>query len=182
MATTAFRASIFHCLADPGPSSDDAAVQYLDDGLLVVRDGCIEVLGEATDLLPGLSTNIEIVDFRGKLIVPGFVGCHVHYPQTDIIASYGEQLLDWLNKYAYPVEQQFSDPLHAHAVAEFFADELLRNGTTTAAVFATVHPQSADALFKAADARNMRLIAGKVLMDCNCPDEQIGRASCRERV
>jgi guanine deaminase len=170
MATTAFRASIFHCLADPGPSSNDAAVQYLDDGLLVVQDGCIEGMGNAVDLLQGLSKNIDIVDLRDKLIVPGFVDCHVHYPQTDIIASYGEQLLDWLNKYAYPAEQQFSDPVHASAVAEFFADELLRNGTTTALVFATVHPQSVDAIFESAKKRNMRLIAGKVLMDRNCPE------------
>jgi guanine deaminase len=145
------------------------AVEYFDDGLLVVKNGCIEVLGDASDLLPGLSENIEQVDLGGKLVVPGFVDCHVHFPQVDIIASYGEQLLDWLNVYAYPEEEKFSDPAHAHAVAEFFADELLRNGTTTALVFATVHPASVNAIFEAAKKRNMRLIAGKVLMDRNCP-------------
>lgn len=171
MTETAYRSSFFHCLSDPGPHSNEQAVEYLDDGLLIVKDGSVEALGKAADLMPGLSENIEQVDLRGKLIVPGFVDCHVHYPQVDIIASYGEQLLDWLNKYAYPVEQQFSDPAHAQEVAEFFADELLRNGTTTALVFATVHPASVDAIFEAAKKRNMRLIAGKVLMDCNCPDE-----------
>jgi guanine deaminase len=171
MTETAYHSSFFHCLSDPGPHSNEQAVEYLDDGLLIVKDGSVEALGKAADLMPGLSENIEQVDLRGKLIVPGFVDCHVHYPQVDIIASYGEQLLDWLNKYAYPVEQQFSDPAHAQEVAEFFADELLRNGTTTALVFATVHPASVDAIFEAAKKRNMRLIAGKVLMDCNCPDE-----------
>jgi guanine deaminase len=171
MTETAYRSSFFHCLSDPGPHSNEQAVEYLEDGLLIVRNGRVEVLGDAADLMPGLSENIEQVDLRGKLIVPGFVDCHVHYPQIDIIASYGEQLLDWLNKYAYPVEQRFSDPVHAQEVAEFFADELLRNGTTTALVFATVHPASVDAIFEAAKKRNMRLIAGKVLMDCNCPDE-----------
>lgn len=171
MTEIAYRSSFFHCLADPGPHSNEQAVEYLDDGLLLVKNGNVEVLGNAADLMPGLSRNTEQVDLRGKLIVPGFVDCHVHYPQVDIIASYGEQLLDWLNKYAYPAEQQFSDPAHAHEVAEFFADELLRNGTTTALVFATVHSASADAIFEAAKKRNMRLIAGKVLMDRNCPDE-----------
>lgn len=171
MTETVYRSSFFHCLSDPGPHSNEQAVEYLEDGLLIVKDGRVEVLGDAADLMPGLSENIEQVDLRGKLIVPGFVDCHVHYPQIDIIASYGEQLLDWLNKYAYPVEQRFSDPVHAQDVAEFFADELLRNGTTTALVFATVHPASVDAIFEAAKKRNMRLIAGKVLMDCNCPDE-----------
>ena len=150
MTTTAYRSSIFHCLADPGTHANDNAVEYLDDGLLIVDNGIVEVLGSASDLMPGLSENIEHVDLRGKLIVPGFVDCHVHYPQVDIIASFGEQLLDWLNKYAYPVEKKFSDPVHAQEVAGFFADELLRNGTTTALVFATVHPASVDAIFESA--------------------------------
>ncbi len=171
MTVTAYRSSVFHCLSDPGSFSNDEAVEYLDDGLLIVNNGIVEVLGNASDLMPGLSKNIEHVDLRGKLIVPGFVDCHVHYPQVDIIASYGEQLLDWLNKYAYPVEKKFADPAHAQAVAEFFADELLRNGTTTALVFATVHPTSVDAIFEAAKKRNMRLISGKVLMDRNCPED-----------
>ena len=170
MTEIAYRSSFFHCLADPGTHANDSAVEYLDDGLMIVRDGIVEILGNAADLLPSLSENMEQIDLRGKLIVPGFVDCHVHYPQVDIIASYGEQLLDWLNKYAYPVEQQFSDPDHANEVAEFFTDELLRNGTTTALVFATVHPASVDAIFEAAKKRSMRLIAGKVLMDRNCPE------------
>jgi guanine deaminase len=98
------------------------------------------------------------------------IDCHVHFPQIDIIASYGEQLLDWLNRYAYPAEQKFVDAEYAAEVADFFVDELLRNGTTTALVFATVHPQSVDALFQKASAINMRLTAGKVLMDRNCPE------------
>ena len=167
---TAYRSSFFHCLADPGPQADESAIEYLDDGLLIVKNGVVEVLGNASDLLPGLSEHTDLIDLRGKLIVPGFVDCHVHYSQVDIIASYGEQLLDWLDRYAFPVEQKFSDPAHAQEVAEFFADELLRNGTTTAMVFATVHPVSVDAIFKSAKKRNMRLIAGKVLMDRNCPD------------
>lgn len=167
---TAYRSSFFHCLADPGPHADESAIEYLDDGLLIVKNGVVEVLGNASDLLPGLSEHTGLIDLRGKLIVPGFVDCHVHYSQVDIIASYGEQLLDWLDRYAFPVEQKFSDPAHAQEVAEFFADELLRNGTTTAMVFATVHPVSVDAIFESAKKRNMRLIAGKVLMDRNCPD------------
>jgi len=111
-----------------------------------------------------------LTELRGKLIVPGFIDCHVHCPQLDIIAAYGEQLLDWLHRYAYPVEMRFSDPDYAREVAGVFIDELLNNGTTTALVFGTVHAHSADAIFEAAETRDMRLIAGKVLMDCNCPE------------
>jgi len=166
-----FRASIFHCLADPGPRAEDAAVEYIEDGLLVVEDGAVARLGPAEELLPELADEAQVKDLSGKLIVPGLIDCHVHFSQVDIIASYGEQLLDWLNRYAYPAEAQFANADHARSVADFFLDELLRNGTTTALVFATVFPQSVDAIFAAAEERNMRLIAGKVLMDRMCPDE-----------
>ena len=167
----AFRGSILHCLADPGPHASEAAVECFQDGLLVIEDGAVTQLAAADELMPSLPGSAVVEDLTGKLIVPGFVDCHVHYSQLDIIASYGEQLLDWLNRYAYPAEAQFADAQHARSVADIFLDELLRNGTTSAMVFATVFPQSVDAIFAAAEERGMRLIAGKVLMDRLCPDE-----------
>lgn len=166
----AFRASILHCLGDPGEQADSSAVEYFADGLLIVEAGHVAALGDAETMLPGLAGDIELVDHSGKLIVPGFIDCHVHFPQVDIIGSYGEQLLDWLERYAYPAEAAFADAEHANAVAEFFVDELLRNGTTSALVFPTVHPQSVDAIFNAADKRGLRLLSGKVLMDEHCPE------------
>jgi guanine deaminase len=171
---TAFKASILHCLADPGGATDlsrSKAIEYIDDGLLIVENGRVQKIGEAEVLLAGISENIEIVNYSDKLIIPGMIDCHVHYPQIDIIASYGEQLLDWLREYAFPAEKKFANAEHAAQVADFFVDELLRNGTTTALVFATVHPQSADAIFESASRYNMRLISGKVLMDKNCPED-----------
>ncbi|MDH3304186.1 MAG: guanine deaminase [Gammaproteobacteria bacterium] len=167
----AFRSSILHCLADPGEASRASAFEYFEDGLLIIEGGAVLEAGNAATLLDGLAEDVLLTEFPGKLIVPGFIDCHVHYPQLDIIASYGEQLLDWLHRYAYPAEARFSDPEYARESAKVFVDELLNNGTTTALVFGTVHPHSADAIFEAAAARDMRLIAGKVLMDCNCPDE-----------
>ena len=166
----AFRGSILHCLADPGPRAEESAVEHIEDGLLIVADGHVEQVGDAGNLLDVIDERTPVADYSGKLIVPGLIDCHVHCPQVDIIASYGEQLLDWLNKYAYPAEMRFADAIHTREVTNFFLDELLRNGTTTAAVFATVHPHSADTLFAAAAERNMRLIGGKVLMDEHCPD------------
>jgi guanine deaminase len=168
---SAFRGSVFHCLADPGEHDRDDAVAFIEDGLLVVEDGLVAELGEAPALLESLPADTRIEDFAGKLIVPGFVDCHVHYPQIDVIASYGEELLDWLHQYAFPGEMRFADAAYAREVAALFVDELLKNGTTTALVFGTVHPHSADAIFEAAAGKNMRLIAGKVLMDSNCPEE-----------
>ncbi len=165
----AFRSTLLHCLADPGEHDDPSAWQSYDDGILVVENGKFVAAGAAAELQGQLADDVDVHDLRGKIIVPGFVDCHVHFSQLDIIASYGEQLLDWLNRYAYPEEMRFADPEHARSVANAFVDELLANGTTTALVFATVHEHSADAIFEAAAARGMRLIAGKVLMDSNCP-------------
>ena len=166
-----FRGSILHCLGDPGEAADPDAWEYFDDGLLVVSDGLVQAAGDASTLSKTLPGDTAVTDYRGKLIVPGFIDCHVHYPQLDIVGSFGEQLLDWLNRYAYPEEAKFADSGHAREVATAFIDELLRNGTTTALVFGTVHAHSADAIFEAAEAKGMRLVAGKVLMDCSCPEE-----------
>ena len=166
----ALRASILHCIADPGEQSDPSAWEYFDDGLLIIDEGSCVDIGPASDKLSALPDGVEVIDYTGKLIVPGFIDCHVHFPQLDIIGSFGAQLLDWLNQYAYPAEMRFADPAYAREVANVFIEELLRNGTTTALVFGTVHAHSADAIFEAAAAKNMRLIAGKVLMDKNCPE------------
>ncbi len=166
----ALRASILHCLTDPGETPHADSYEYFDDGVLIIDNGNVVAAGDADTLVAGLPPDTRVTDYRGKLIVPGFIDCHVHFPQLDIIGSFGAQLLDWLNQYAYPAEEKFADPGYAREVAGAFIDELLCNGTTTALVFGTVHAHSADAIFEAAEARDMRLIAGKVLMDSNCPE------------
>lgn len=168
-SVAAFRGEILDFTGDPA-TQGDAAHRHHPDGVLVVRDGRVAAVGPASAVLPTLPVDAAITDYRGKLILPGFVDTHIHYAQTDVIASYGAQLLEWLERYTFPAESRFADPEHAREVAEFFVHELLRNGTTTAMVFATTHKVSVDAIFEAADARSMRLIAGKVLMDRNVPE------------
>lgn len=157
----AFRAEILSIPRDPG--NDPEAVRHEPDGLLVVEDGVVAARGPYAELA-GRYAQVPVETLPG-LVVPGFVDAHVHYPQTDRIAAHGEQLLDWLERHIFPAEKAFADKAHADAVAAFFLDELLRNGTTSALVYPTVHPQSVDALFEAALARDMRVISGKVLMD-----------------
>ena len=112
-----------------------------------------------------------VENYAGHLIMAGFVDCHVHYPQIDIIASYGEQLLAWLEKYTFPAEARFGDRGHADAAAHRFLDECLRNGITTSSVYCTVHPTSVDAFCTAAQQRGFCMAAGKVMMDRNAPDD-----------
>jgi guanine deaminase len=141
-----------------------------EDGLLIVEDGRIQAAGDYAALAPTLPAGLEPVDYRGKLIVPGFIDTHLHYPQTDMIASPAPGLLPWLETYTFPTERRYEDHADGRSTADFFLDELLRCGTTTAMVYCTVHPQSVDAFFAASEARNLRMVAGKVLMDRNCPD------------
>jgi guanine deaminase len=168
MTTHALRAELLAVRADPRLAGAEA-IAHEPDGLLVIEDGIVAAFGPYAKLIarwPGL----PVEDQRGLLLIPGFVDAHVHYPQTERIAAHGTQLLDWLERHIYPAEQAFADRAHADEIAAFFLDELLRNGTTSALVFATVHAASVDALFDAALARDMRIVSGKTLMDRNAPD------------
>ncbi|CAN5372911.1 guanine deaminase [soil metagenome] len=161
MTLHAFRGELLSVSRDP--RHDAEAVRHEPDGLLVVEDGIVVARGGYADLAGRFAT-VPVEPLPG-LIVPGFIDAHVHYPQMDTIAAHGEQLLDWLTRHIFPAEKAFADRAHADAVADAFLTELLRNGTTSALVFPTVHEQSVDALFGAAFARRMRIVSGKVLMD-----------------
>jgi guanine deaminase len=169
MTRHAYRAALLHMLADPCAAPAEDAFAYHPDGLLVVEDSHVTAFGAYTDVFPSLPADTAVTAFPGRLITPGFIDAHTHYPQTDVVAAWGAQLLDWLNTHTFPAEQAFGDRAHADASAAIFLDELLRNGTTSALVFCTVHKTSVEALFEAALSRNMRLVAGKVLMDRNAP-------------
>jgi len=174
MSVKAFRGEILHFIEDPAltsaQGSEQASYQYFEDGILLIEDGKVKQLGCAELLLTTLATHIQVTHIENGLIVPGFIDTHVHYPQTEMIGSYGEQLLQWLEDYTFPTEKQFSDKAYASKISEFFLNQLLTNGTTTALVFGTVHPESVDAFFEAALSKNLRMISGKVMMDTNAPD------------
>jgi guanine deaminase len=153
---------------DPAVSGPSAH-SLIDEGAVLVAAGRIEAVGRANDILPRAPEGALVDDHAGCLIMSGFIDAHVHYPQTQVIGSYGAQLLDWLHNYTFVEEQKFADPAHCARVAAFFLDELFRSGTTTAMVYCTVHPQSVDAFFAAAEARGARMIAGKVMMDRDAP-------------
>lgn len=167
----AHRGEILHFLCDPHISAGESAWQYFEDGLLVIENGLVHSCGEAELLLKDLSKDIQIIEHHNCLITPGFIDTHIHFPQCEIIAAYGEQLLEWLETYTFPAESKFSDPEYAAEIARFFFDQLVSNGTTTALVYGTAHPQSVDAFFTEAQHRNLRMICGKVLMDRHAPDE-----------
>jgi guanine deaminase len=166
----AHRGAILHFRADPGGSARDSSFEYVEDGLLLIENGLVAAVGPAQALSSTLPADLTVVDHGSDILLPGFIDTHIHYPQTDVIGSGGRQLLDWLQDYTFPVESKFAELAHGQEVAEFFLDELVRNGTTTANVFCTVHAASVDAFFTVAKRRRMRMVAGKVLMDRNCPE------------
>lgn len=165
----AIRGSFLDFIGDPFYETEENSVRYVKDGLLVIEDGKIKAFGAYADLESEYG-EISVTTYDERLIMPGFIDTHIHYPQTEMIAAYGEQLLEWLDQYVFPTEGKFQDKDYAEKVAEVFLDQLLSNGTTTALVFAAVFPQSVDAFFEAAERRHLCMIAGKVMMDRNAPD------------
>ncbi len=163
------RGRVLRFLTEPQAIDDTASYAYDEDGAILIRDGLIAAVGPAAAILAG-SPDAPVTDHRPHLLMPGFIDAHIHMPQAQVIASWGAQLLDWLNTYTFPAESRFSDPAHATRIAGAFLDELLRHGTTTAVAYCSSHPASVDATFAAAEARGMRVIAGKVMMDRNCPE------------
>jgi guanine deaminase len=145
------------------------ALKIIEDGAVLVEDGRIAVVGEF-GVIRARAPGVAVDDHAGKLVMPGLIDTHIHYPQTRVIASYGAQLLEWLQKYTFVEEQKLRDRAHADGVARFFLDEMFRQGTTTAMVYCTVHPQSVDAFFDESLRRGARMIAGKVMMDRNAPE------------
>lgn len=163
------RGRVLTFLREPMRHDDLSALHYIEDGAVLVEAGLVSAIGDHSDLAaahPGM----PIADHRPHLILPGFIDAHVHMPQMQVIASYGAELLDWLNTYTFPAETRFRDAQHARRIARLFLDETVRHGTTTVAAYCSVHPQSADALFEEAASRDMMVIAGKVMMDRNAPD------------
>ena len=163
------RGHLVHFLSDPSLGGSEA-VQSFSDGVLIIEAGRIAACGRYADLSARYRACETRYHYPDRFIFPGFVDTHTHFAQTDVIASPSPSLLEWLNHYTFPEEARFSDLAHGRAVAEFFIQELLCQGITTASIFATVHPESCEAIFQAADDRDMRIIAGKVLMDQNAPE------------
>lgn len=175
--TIALRGPALTFTGDPFASGLEHTMVYESDAIVAMANGRISHFGPAQRVRPQLPAGTSLLE-QGKdaLILPGFIDCHVHFPQTQIIGGYGTQLLDWLNRYAFVAEQQFADRDYARDVARVFLKENLRNGVTTAAVFCTVHSQSAEVLFEEGEKLGLRLIAGKVLMDRNAPQALLDTA------
>ncbi len=164
----AIRGSFVDFVDDPFFRAETECVRYFQDGLMILEKGKILEFDSYANLSDRYA-NLPIETYEG-LILPGFIDLHVHYPQTEMIAACGEQLLAWLEKYVFPTELRFQDPDYARKIASFFLDELLRNGTTTAVVLTTIFPGSVEVLFEEAQKRSMRLIAGQMLMSRNAPE------------
>ncbi|MCZ9638578.1 MULTISPECIES: guanine deaminase [Pseudomonas] len=172
----ALRADLVTFTGDPFLKATDECLQFIQDAVVVITDGLITDLGPAAEVLGRLPDGVVPEHYPDAIISAGFIDTHVHYPQTEMIGAYGEQLLEWLNTYTFVAEQRFASPEHAERIAKVFLRELLRAGTTTAVVYCTVHPQSVDAFFTESSRFNTRMVAGKVLMDRNAPEALLDTA------
>jgi guanine deaminase len=153
----------------PAHAGDRESYLYEEDGALLVRDGKIAATGAYADVKPKADAEAPEIDHRPHLILPGLIDCHVHFPQMQVIASYAANLLEWLDTYTFPEECRFVESAHAQRIATQFFDEFLRQGTTTAVAYCSVHKASADAFFAESLKRGTLMIGGKVMMDRNAP-------------
>lgn len=167
MTQTLIRARLLSFDREPQTPDDTDSFRYIEDGGLLVEDGLIRAFDEFDRID---APQAQIIDHRPHLLMPGFIDTHLHFPQTQVIASWAAELLDWLNDYTFPEETRYADPDLCAQMAGKFLDLLAAHGTTTAVAYASVHATSAEALFAEALRRNMRLITGKVMMDRNAPD------------
>lgn len=152
------------------PFDDPGAFLDIPDALIVSTDGIITAFGPYTEVKGTLPEGVDVTHYTRGVITSGFIDTHAHYVQTGIIGAFGDQLIDWLNNYTFPEEQNFVSEEHSAKVAKLYFDQLLANGTTTAVTFAAVYPQSVDAFFEESARRGTRMIGGKVMMDRNAPE------------
>lgn len=167
--TRLLRGRLLSFLRQPEDIKDESSYVYHEDGGLLIEDGRIAAIGDYSAIRRKAPEGVETVDHRPHLIMPGFIDPHIHFPQMQVVGSYAGNLLEWLNTYTFVEEQRFGDPDHAARIAGRFFDELVRYGTTTAVAYCSVHKASADAFFAESLKRNMRMVAGKVMMDRNAP-------------
>ena len=170
MTERLLRGRVLSFRREPAGPGDLQALHWHEDGAVHLRDGHIVAMGDF-DTLAAAAPTVPVTDHRPHLITAGFIDAHLHFPQGQIVASWGAQLLDWLNDYTFPAETRFADPDHAARMAGAFFDLLLRNGTTTASAFCSVHTASVNAYFTEAERRGLRMLGGKVLMDRNAPED-----------
>ncbi|WP_298919884.1 guanine deaminase [uncultured Roseobacter sp.] len=159
---------MFETRGNPFETPWQDAISINSAGAVLIENGHIRAVGDAETLRKNHPL-AQMHDYGPHLICPGFVDAHVHYPQTAIIASWGKQLIDWLNTYTFPEETRFSDPEYAREIAARYLDLALAHGTTTMCSYATIHPESVDTFFHAAQDRKLRTVAGKTCMDRNAP-------------
>jgi guanine deaminase len=175
--TVAYRGSIFtykdSATLDNLPKKKTDSLEHLifiEDGVLIVKNNIISAMGQYTDLKNQLS-DIEVIDYQGKLITPGFIDSHIHSTQSGIIAAYGEKLLEWLSNYVFPAESSYSNTEHARRDLNFFLDQLVKNGTTTACAYGPLFYDACNILFEEVSKRGMRFITGNTIMNHNSPPE-----------
>jgi len=170
MTETLLRGRTLTFLRWPEAIDDRGAWRYEEDGGLLMKDGRIVAAGSYAEVEAKAGEGAGKIDHRPHLLMPGFIDAHAHFPQMQVIASYGAELLEWLNTYTFPEETKFLNAQHGRRIARLFLDEVIRHGTTTVAAYCSVHKESAQAFFAESHDRDMLNIAGKVMMDRNAPD------------
>jgi guanine deaminase len=160
--TTIVRAQVAH--TPRNPFEHENALETFLDGAVAFSAGRFLACGGYGSVRADYP-DAEVVDARGAILLPGFVDCHVHYPQIRVIGAMGFELMDWLRLRSLPEEARLADEAYAVEVADRFVRALAGNGTTTVLVFGSHFPAAQEALFAAASRFGLRVASGLVVSD-----------------
>ncbi len=174
MNTIGIRGTFFDFVDDPWKhvGREQEAARFHADGLLVVEDGKITDFGARKDVAKR-HRGLKVTYIEDRIIVPGFVDGHIHFPQTRVLGAFGEQLLPWLQTWVFPEEMKYEDRTYAKDGAKRFFDTLLAGGTTSCQAFTSSSPVSTEELFNEAARRNMLTIAGLTGIDRHAPEAML---------
>lgn len=160
-------------------SADKNTIHTYEDSYAVCVGGlCRGVFSE----IPAQYRDLPVLDFSGKLVIPGMVDLHIHAPQYAYRGlGMDMELLDWLDHYAFPEEAKYSDLLYANKAYDIFADAVKNSATTRMVAFGTLHRQATQLLMDKLEQTGTVSYVGKLNMDRNSPDD-LREASAEESI
>lgn len=149
-------------------SKNKDTLEIIENGYVVCSEG---ISKGVFSYIPSEYKDFELIEYNDKIIIPGLVDLHVHAPQYNF-RSVGMdcELLEWLEKHAFPEEAKFSDTEYAEKAYSLFTEDLKTGYTTRACIFGTLHKEASLILMEQLEKSGLKTMVGKVNMDRNCPD------------
>ena len=149
-------------------STSPSELVIKENSFVVCKDGISQgVFNE----IPEEYKDLPVTDYGDKLIFPGLIDLHIHASQYSYRGlGMDLELLDWLQKYAFPEESKYASSDYAYKAYSIFTDQLKKSATTRACIFATCHRIGTEILMELLEESGLITYVGKLNMDREAPD------------